>query len=385
MHTPINTINTIELFHATVLHNPLFTAMRDTVENSLWHREDNVLVHTEMVIKEYIKFVNSDQWTIGDWCGYFAALFHDVGKPAARTERHNEERGVYFSYPGHEQISARLWEDWAVQNTDLLIRVGITTADFWKISWMIEHHLPYGTSKTDKISRLVETAVNMFPDIHQGYRVLTNVLLADQFGRISDNMEVNRQHVVDWTSDFNKKCEEFQITRHISDDAPTCFILIGASGSGKSTFLNNPKYRTESSAVYSWDTLRLRWYGDDSIEDPKEYYQAAFLASTEDSTFNTNSQKAFLELLVKKVDVFVDNTNISTKRRHFFIDAAKHKGYKVVAVLFPISIDELYVRHTNRLDKHVPWGTVKQMFMSIQMPSYGEFDEIETNNPITLG
>lgn len=371
-----------KLFHSTLVFDPLFTTMQATVEDSLWHREDNVLVHTTMVMSEYCNFA-PNEWTVADLCGAFACAFHDVGKPAARTEKHSEERGVYFSYPGHEQISARLWEDWAVRNMELLEKMEVTYDLFWKISWMIEYHLPYKTSKRDKVARMVETMVNLFPDEHH---IFTNVLLADQFGRISDDMEVNRKQAVDWAADFNVKCADLVKSASLPDDAPVCVLLIGASGSGKSTLLWNNNYRpsVERRTIYSWDRLRLDWYGKGDFVDPIANYQAAFLASTEDSTFNARSQKVFFELLDKKVDIFVDNTNISSKRRNFFVDAAKRKGYKTVAVVFPITIDELHKRHLSRCDKHVPWSTVEQMYMSIQMPSYGEFDEIETAGLITI-
>jgi hypothetical protein len=43
-----------------------------------------------------------------------ACLFHDVGKPPAQVTKHSEERGEYRMYAGHEQLSARIWVDYAM-------------------------------------------------------------------------------------------------------------------------------------------------------------------------------------------------------------------------------------------------------------------------------
>ena len=70
--------------------DPLYVAMENTVEDSPWHRERNVGVHTDMVVSEYIARNQSD-WDIAILCGAFACAFHDVGKPDAMEEVFKED------------------------------------------------------------------------------------------------------------------------------------------------------------------------------------------------------------------------------------------------------------------------------------------------------
>jgi predicted kinase len=364
-------------FHTEFAHEPLFTAMTTIVEASPWHREASVAVHTSMVVAEYMKLATpyihtdtNDDWNRQTLCGAFACAFHDVGKPPSRFEKFSETRGVYFSYPGHEQVSARLWEDWAVTNWSKLQAMGLITEDIYRIGWMIEYHLPYKTAKPEKVRKMVNTVTEMMGD----GEVFGNVLLADQFGRVSDNLEVNRAEVVRWVEEFRQQCSNFTL-HHNTSLKPRCFMLIGASGSGKSTYTKEMMTNREGVQYYSWDDLRLQWYGGTS-GNMKQDYQTAYQLSTEDKQFATKTQQAFIQMLNGN-DIIVDNTNLGTKRRHFFVDAARRKGYEVVGVVFPITKEELHYRISSRTDKFVPWETVKQMYMSIQYPSFGEMDKID--------
>ncbi len=360
-------------FHTKFAFDPMMAAMLVTVENSPWHREANVAVHTGMVVAEYLKISPTD-WTIDDLCGGFACAFHDVGKPAARTEKQSEARGVYYSYPGHEQISARLWEDWAVTNWNTLSDMGLQYHDIYRVGWMIEHHLPYKTEKLIKRELLSKTVSVM---VGTG-TVFGNVLLADQYGRVSDELETNRAKVTDWVVEFRMQCVVHKLHDSNISDNPSCFILIGPSGCGKSTFTK----RLEACSVgncehYSWDALRLQWYSGNT-GDAKNDYKIAFQGSVDDPQFNQKTQVEFNKVLETKNNIIVDNTNLTAKRRRAFADAAHRKGYNVVGVVFPISIYELERRHASRADKHVPWETVKGMYMSVQYPSYGEVDTVIT-------
>ena len=109
---------TFESQYGALKHtHPWFRSMECTVENSPWHREDNVLVHTDMVVDEYVTRANADHangaWSHLTYLGAIACAFHDVGKPVARTAKFSEARGNYFSYPGHELAPARMFEDYA--------------------------------------------------------------------------------------------------------------------------------------------------------------------------------------------------------------------------------------------------------------------------------
>lgn len=334
-------------FHSNFVFTPLYSAMNNTSEASKWHREDSVGVHTAMVVAEYIKF-SPNEWNTDDLCGAIACAFHDTGKPAARTEKHSEERGVYYSYPGHEQISARLWEDWAVSNWITFEKFGLVPNDIYRIGWVIEHHLPYATVKADKVGRMVETVVNMFGS----NRIMSTVLLADQFGRISDDMEYNRNKVVVWVDEFNKKCDEFMATNSTNDvgKKPTCTLLIGPSGCGKSTYTEVYQALYGPVQHYSWDDLRMQWYSP-KTGDVKHDYSAAWAASTEDKQFQQKADAAFNSMLSGE-DVFVDNLITPTLLLNVAASLWKLPTVKVIMLLV------CCFRLLLALSKNAKWGVM---------------------------
>ncbi|MCK5017174.1 MAG: AAA family ATPase, partial [Candidatus Peribacteraceae bacterium] len=140
---------------------------------------------------------------------------------------------------------------------------------------------------------------------------------------------------------------------------------IGASGTGKSTYRNS----LEDFEIYSWDDLRLEFYSQD--------YDEAFKLSTQDKNFGKKVNARFMELVKSGKNIYVDNVNVSKKRRAFFIREAKRKGYFTRAVVFPIELDVLIARQETRSDKTVPGGVVAGQYRAIQTPQFGEFDDID--------
>ena len=182
-------------------HTDLFLSMEAISENSPWHREATVGIHTEMVVSEYIAsadLYHSDQcridpiWDRTTYLGAIACAFHDVGKPGARTAKFSEARGNYFSYPGHELMSARLFEDYAAQRPN-----DFGSDDIYKICWMIEHHMPWDVKDKTKRENMAKTVREL--DILD---VFTRVLFADQYGRISDDAETKHASVCAWIAEF---------------------------------------------------------------------------------------------------------------------------------------------------------------------------------------
>lgn len=178
-------------FHDT----KLYLDMAGTVENSPWHRERDVGVHTDMVVSQYLASPSRD-----DVRGAFACAFHDVGKPPSEIEKFSEERGLYRAYHGHEQVSARMWEDWAVQNFRFLQKeFRFHPNDLYAVGWMIEHHVPWGTKKDAKLDAFARTSLKTLG--LNGIRTWHNVLMADQRGRISDPSHERGDQALEWIRD----------------------------------------------------------------------------------------------------------------------------------------------------------------------------------------
>ena len=350
--------------------DPLFEIMDGMAEDSPWHRELSIGIHTNMVVTEYVGNVRGS-WDLNHHrlLGAFAAAFHDVGKPGACQFKWKEERGDYKSFNGHEILSARLWEDWAVKNWTLLTeRFNFDTKDIYRVGWLIEHHKPWDIKKTEKRTNMALTSIELGLE-----NVFTHLLRSDTWGRLSDDAPEKRAKVGDWLDNFGYRVSQLMNGNYpLSDpdeatEKPVLVMPIGPSGCGKSTYRASDACPDEALS-YSWDDLRVEWYS--------ENYDEAYKLACEDKQFISKAHARFTELVKTGKDIYVDNTNTSAKRRRFFITEARRRGYYIAAILFPISIDTLMSRQQTRTDKKVPTQAVSQQFHNIQLPQYGEFDSV---------
>ncbi len=353
-------------FYNNVLRSTeMFKKMNDTFEGSPWHREKSVRVHTDMVVNNYIlisKETNPHMWLVGA----LACAFHDVGKPKAEEHLFSEERGNYRRYAGHEMISSRIWENWAVTNWPTLSALfpELTQRAIIQVGWIIQHHLPFSLKDKTKVSRLIATASNLVTR-----QTFVDCLLADCRGRISDDHDVKLANTTEWTEVFLNADDSW----HPHDSDKVCHVLIGASGSGKSTFVSTLRDDQIEQGrgeliVHSMDALRHELYGDD--------YATAFRMSTEDKQFKSKVQQHFMDAIKRGVDVVVDNTNTSVKSRGFYVLEAAKKGYQIRAVMFPVALETVIARQSTRPDKTVPNEAVIRQYDNLQLPFYGEFDYI---------
>lgn len=350
-------------FHET----PLFRRMSETSEDSPHHRERNIGVHTNMVVGQYLSFADFDVvnegWSDERLAGAFACAFHDVGKPlsAARNgPKFTPERGNYKSFGGHELISARLWEDWATKNWKMLSKQFNVNPNFiYTVGWMIEHHLPWGIKKTEKRLAIAKTVARLC-----GHSSYYDMLEADTLGRIADDAEEKIEKVAAWIDEFRTLAEDQRHIERNLEGRPVLYVLIGASGTGKSTFRN----QLNVSHNFSFDDFRHELYPGN--------YDEAWQAAAEDNQFKSKANARFVEMLKSGEHVCMDTAISSTKVRRFYLTEARRKGYWVVGVLFPVDIDTIIARQESRPDKTVAEHIVRSQYMGLQLPSYGDFDEV---------
>lgn len=345
---------------------PMFNRMKTTVENSPWHREANVFVHTQMVVAEYIARTDAavgQVWSWNDFMGGVAALFHDVGKPPAEYQKWSEARGHYRGYGGHELLSARMFETWAIEQGTMFDAIHIAA-----ISFIIEYHLPWAAADAQKRHNLALT-VNHYC----GADVFVRHLLADQYGRISDNKAADNLRADTWAEEFLKLAEDVKTSPStniiLPDDAPVMYIPIGPSGCGKSTYLAKLREQIPNINVFSLDALRHEWY--DAVN-----YHNAYEASVADKSFEAKANARFHAMVKERRPMYIDNTNLSARRRKMYLEGARKNGYGTVAALMPISLNTLMERRTSRTDKTVPESAVRQHYNVLQAPLIGEFQRI---------
>lgn len=151
---------------------------------------------------------------------------------------------------------------------------------------------------------------------------------------------------------------------------PILYVAIGPSGSGKSTVFKKLKEKNPDLELFSWDDLRLKWYDDGSGD-----YAKAWEKACHDRQFQKKADAVFQDLLKEGKSIYVDNTNLTVKRRKPMIEAAKTLGYQTVGITFDVDLKTLIARQTTRGDKYVNEGAVTQQFNSLQPPVWKEFDK----------
>ena len=72
----------IEFYFNELQTHPIFQEMNSLAEESPWHREDSIGIHTNMVVSEFISRSPAN-WERVDMVGALACAFHDFGKPKA--------------------------------------------------------------------------------------------------------------------------------------------------------------------------------------------------------------------------------------------------------------------------------------------------------------
>lgn len=368
----------IEFYYNELQDHPIFHEMNTLAEDSPWHREESIGIHTNMVVAEYISRT-PPVWSQVDVVGAMACAFHDFGKPTSMEVVYREDRGEYKRFTGHEKISARIFEDWAASNLDTLSYLGLSPKHIHMIAWLCEYHLPWAIKKDDKRRNLALTALyierecakemSLYNYPHEA-NILERCLLSDTYGRISDDAETKRNNALLWCAEFSAYKHSLSIDDK-DESAPTLYIAIGAPGCGKSRF----RQTLPDAVVHNMDELRMKWYATGNTD---EDYDAAYLASTKDNKFTSKVHQHFIELMKTGKDIYCDNTNASPKRRRFYVDQAHRREYKVVGVLFPTPLQTLFDRQKTRPDKTVPDFAVRRIWDAVSQPQIGEFDEIRT-------
>ena len=138
------------------------------------------------------------------------------------------------------------------------------------------------------------------------------------------------------------------------------YLICGAPGSGKSTFLKNHIHK-ESEIIISRDKIRFSL-----LKDNEDYF------AHEDETLNklwTEINKA----LNNNYTVFVDQTSLNPKARKYLLDHVS--GYdEVNAIWMDETLETCLKRNEHRTEPRtkVPRGVVRRMFYSFVKPSYYE-------------
>jgi predicted kinase len=337
--------------------------MLSTVEDSTWHREENVAVHTEMSITKYLESYSTIHTAQQQKLCLLALLYHDVGKPAAEELKTKEDGTTYRRYSGHEQDSAVAFMQDYVRVPELRTLLNLQEAR--AVRWIIENHLPYGYTREEKRGGLAVALRGALSTAGVVDETFYACLRSDAAGRISDDHEVKLANVESWIAEFDLLPKEprtsFKTNRNM-------YILVGPSGSGKTTWRTRMSTLTNGIfgiRIMSVDDLRVAYFNLVHAElqlDEAERYRQAWDFTCADKEF-TKWADAAIDRQYKLAEqhhcsVIVDMTNGGRKKRVQWTDRAKKEKLNVIIVEFWSTFETLIKRQKTRGDKAVPASAV---------------------------
>jgi predicted kinase len=374
-----------ETFYALVKASPQWQTLVSTVEDSQWHREANVAVHTEMCLAFYDENFTFQRTERQRLMTCVALTFHDFGKPEAEEVVGRDDGTHYRRYAGHEPVSANEFISFVCSNTavrDMLLAV-LTWEDIRAIKVMIEHHLPYGLKNETKRRDLRTMLQYTLGD--EGMVAFYDMLMSDCNGRISDDHETKRQNVWTWIHDFHKVQHDHRPTINVG---PVMYVMVGPVGVGKTTYVEKLRETWPDLIVVSEDDYRMQFAIDhfndiDSAEwprmDAKTQYATAWQFCFDHAKEYDKYARAQLEAAVKTGrTVVIDRTNQTKKSRGMWISAGKQHRYIIRSVEFFISEGAMHARQKSRPDKDVPYHRAHMIYTAITTPMYPtEVDDFE--------
>lgn len=196
-------VDAFTAFHAAFKKTDMWRAMVNTRENSPWHREENVGVHTQMLLDWYMQNLAANRSETQRMLTLVACLFHDVGKPPAQVVKFREDRGEYRAYHGHEQLSARMWVDYAMTHEqEVQYDLRFTLDDVANVALMLERHVPFDMKDEKKRKALKDTFMTRMG--RAGHQAWLDLLLSDQHGRVSDDQAAKLERVDVWMKEWEK-------------------------------------------------------------------------------------------------------------------------------------------------------------------------------------
>lgn len=345
--------------------------MKETVEDSQWHREPDVSVHTLMVLNHYVDHFLNSRTETENKIALLALLFHDTGKPEAEEELERADgSGKYRRYAGHESVSSHCFMEYYLKSPTL--KSWLTVDEARAIRWIIEYHLPYGYKQRDKVHDLKLATELVLKKVDCTLQTFYDCLRSDANGRISDDHATKLQNVEDWIANFDQVRTDWNQMVPKSPNQKM-YILVGPSGSGKSTFT---KSLGENVKVINEDQMKMDLFRSIFPEDQRndfDIYDDAWQYCTMDHkpqyTFYRDRTIRDIVDIAKKgaFPAVVDVVNSSKKRRAQFVSIAKQQGFEVEIVEFWVPLDVLQARQETRGDKRVPVQSVKKQYDAIQL------------------
>lgn len=145
---------------------------------------------------------------------------------------------------------------------------------------------------------------------------------------------------------------------------PTLIVMVGISGSGKSTFANGLKTSMNATIVCP-DDIRKELFGDANVQ-------------TDGNRVFSIARKRVSDLLAQGKNVVIDATSPTARDRRGWVEIARANDAKAIAYVVKVPVDVAKKRNLGR-DRQVPDWVIDKQAAKFTVPTAGEgFDKIIT-------
>jgi len=360
--------------------------LKKTEQDSQWHAEGNVHIHTGMVLAELYKLLSGAAKHIQGaqrQALVLAALLHDIAKPvrtrvyvADGKERIGAPKHAYygasylaFKLPGLELEFATIWSVLSLvaehHTPKLLVVKNKPQSEYFLHARQVNTELVYWLELADIRGRICSDPEHQLQCLEE-YR-----MFAEEYGVWGNENDVRsalkpmlqglsekaRNYVFGYavqqleTGKIVLAEEALGTTYEHREEHSRVVILCGPSGSGKSTFIakNYPDY-----AIVSLDDLREKFNADRSSQKNKgQIIQFA--------------KEQLRSELRNKNDVIWDATNVRKDFRSIVGSLGENYHALVILIVFIVPEETLYKNNQERAHR-VSKDVLKKQLERYQMP-----------------
>jgi len=365
-------------------------ALEQTEQDTEWHAEGNVYIHTGMVLSELYKLLATDAKHIQGWqrqALILAALLHDVGK-TVRTRR--------FEVDGVERIGAPLHAEQGRSYLSFkLLALALPVEVIWCVLNLVgEHHMPKrlivrnkGAADYFKLARqaniellywleVADIKGRICPDPTAQLQVLDEFrMFAEEYSvwgaplDIKAEIQTSLEGLPVRTQDYvyayaqaqlesgkiNLASEAIGTTYEHRDDYANLVVLCGPSGSGKTR----------------WHTEQLPGYSLISLDDLRERFNGDPESQKNRGQILQQAKEELRQALREKRDVIWDATNLRTDFRSIVATLGRDYHALVTLVVFLLPEKQLHINNNQR-DRSVASSVIEKQLSSYQFPLLSE-------------